>query len=51
MLNIQDVTGLDDHAPAGPNSTSCSQSCVLGEGELLGRTVEVRDTSDDQTPL
>jgi hypothetical protein len=50
-LDIQDVTGLDDQAPASPDGTSTHQSSVLGEGELLGGTGEVGDTSDDQAPL
>jgi hypothetical protein len=50
-LDIQDVTGLDDQAPASPDGTSTHQSSVLGEGELLGGTGEVGDTGDDQAPL
>ena len=50
-LHIQDVTGLNDHAPAGPDGTSAHQSSVLGEGELVGGTGEVGDTGDDQAPL
>lgn len=49
--DVQDVTGLNDHAPAGPNSASGHQSSVLGKRQLLGGTVEVRDTGDDQSPL
>lgn len=49
--NLQDVTGLDDQAPAGPDGTSAHQSSVLGERELLGGTVEVGDTGDDKGPL
>ena len=50
-LDIQDVTGLDDQAPASPDGTSTHQSSVLGEGELLGGTGEVGDTGDDEAPL
>jgi hypothetical protein len=50
-FHVQNVTGLDDHAPASPDGTSTHQSSVLGEGELLGGTSEVGDTGDDQTPL
>lgn len=50
-LHIQDVTGLDNHAPASPNGTSAHQSSVLGERELLGGTSEIGDTSNDQAPL
>lgn len=49
--NIQDVTGLDNQAPAGPDSTSSHQSTVLGKRQLLSRAVEVGDTGDDQSPL
>lgn len=50
-LNIQDVTGLDDQAPASPDGTSTHQSSVLSEGELLGGTGKVGDTGEDQAPL
>lgn len=49
--NIQDVTGLDDQAPAGPDSTGSHQGTVLGEGQLLSWAVEVGDTGDDESPL
>lgn len=49
--DIQDVTGLDNQAPAGPDSTGAHQGDVLGEGQLLGRAIEVGDTGDDQSPL
>ena len=49
--DVQDVTGLDNQAPAGPDSTGSHQGTVLGKGELLSRAVEVRDTGDDQSPL
>lgn len=49
--DVQDVTGLDNQAPAGPDSTGSHQGTVLGKGELLSRAVEVGDTGDDQSPL
>lgn len=50
-LHIQDVTGLDDHAPASPDSTGTHKGGVLSERELLSRTGEVGDTGDDEAPL
>lgn len=50
-LHIQNVAGLDDHAPASPNSTGTHQGGILGERELLGGTGEIGDTGDDEAPL
>lgn len=49
--NLQDVTGLDDHAPAGPDGSGAHQGGVLGEGELLRRTGEIGHTGDNEAPL
>ena len=35
------VPGLDDEAPACPDQASSHQSCVLGEGELVGWAGEI----------
>lgn len=51
VCDVQNVTGLDDQAPASPDGTSAHKSSVLSEGELLGGTVEVGDTGDDKRPL
>lgn len=50
-LHIQDVTGLDDHAPASPDSTGTHKGGILSERELLGGTGEIGDTGDDEAPL
>jgi hypothetical protein len=47
----QIVLGLDDEAPAGPDDTGRGQSKVLGDGELLYGTGEVRDAGEDEGPL
>lgn len=51
LKSVQDVSGLDDQAPASPDGSGGHQGGVLGEGEFLGRAVEVGDTGDDQSPL
>lgn len=45
--NIQQVARFDDQAPPSPDCSRSCESSVLGEGELLGGTGEVRDTGDD----
>lgn len=50
-VGLQHVTGGDNHAPASPDGTGGHKSTVLCQGKFLGRTTEVGDTSNDQTPL
>lgn len=47
----EQVTGLDDEAPASPDQTGGGQGGVLGEGEVLCGTSEVGGTGEDETPL
>jgi hypothetical protein len=49
--DAQDVSGLDDQAPSGPDEARAGQGKVLGEGELLGGAREVGDAGDDESPL
>ena len=51
MKDVQDVTGLDDQAPAGPDGSGSHQGGILREGQLLSWAVEVGDTGDDKSPL
>lgn len=48
---VQNVAGLDDQAPAGPDGSGGHQSGVLGKRELLSWAVKIGDTGDDQSPL
>jgi hypothetical protein len=50
-IHIQNVAGLDNHAPASPDGTGTHEGGILGEGELLSGTGEVGDTGDDEAPL
>jgi len=38
---VQDVSGLNDHAPSGPDEACAGNGEVLGQGELFGWAVEV----------
>lgn len=48
---LQHVPGSDDHTPPGPDGTGSHESSVLCERKLFSRTTEVRDTSNNKTPL
>ena len=48
---VQNVLGLDDQAPPGPDQTRASKGKVLGEGELLGRASHIGNTSNYEAPL
>lgn len=50
-VGIQNIPGLDDEAPTGPDDARAGQGEVLGEGELLGGTCEVGDAGDNERPL
>lgn len=50
-FHVQNVAGLDNHAPASPDGTGTHEGGVLGEGELLSGTGEIGDTGDDEAPL
>ena len=47
----QDISRLDDQAPARPDHASGCESDILGEGQLLGRTVEVGDAGNNDAPF
>lgn len=49
--DVQDVLGLDDETPAGPDKAGAGQGEVLGEGEVLGGAREVGDAGNDESPL
>lgn len=49
--NVQNVLGLDDKTPAGPDKAGTGQGEVLGEGEVLGGAREVGDAGNDESPL
>lgn len=51
MGYAQDVPGLDDQAPPGPDKSGGGQGTVLGEREVLNWAVEVRDSGNDNCPL
>lgn len=50
-VDVQVVLGSDDHTPASPDSTGGHQSTVLGQGQLLGGTAKIGNTSNDESPL
>ena len=49
--HAQDVLGLDDQSPPGPDRARGRQGGILRQGELLGRARKVGDASDDDGPL
>lgn len=49
--DLQVVLGGNNEAPSRPDQTGSSEGTVLGEGQLLGGTGKVRDTSEDERPL
>lgn len=51
LEHLQVVLGLDDQAPASPDDTGASQSKVLSQRKLLGRTSKVGNASKDESPL
>ena len=47
----EEVAGLDDEAPAGPDQACGHKSGILREGELVGGAGEVGGAREDETPL
>lgn len=48
---LQDVPGLDDEAPSRPDKASAGQGEVLRKGQFLGRSSQIGNASQDESPL
>lgn len=49
--SLQEVPRLNDEAPPSPDSACGHESGILSQREGFSRAGEIRDTSEDETPL
>jgi hypothetical protein len=49
--DIQNIFGLNDQAPSGPDCACGGEGDVLSHRELLGWAVEIRYAGEDDAPL